>query len=83
MDIFIKAQNRQELDDCLLENGMIGDEGYICYTLDYCLNIVGEIGQTEGWHANIRLLNEDIYLSDSLIALSIAPDPETPENIWF
>lgn len=95
MDLFLKATDKAALDAALHQNRMITEDGYILFTDDYALNILGSISkivvndgnetfvEVSGYHANLRILTDSFTISESLLNMAIDPEPTTPVNVWF
>ena len=61
--------------------GMYQNGGYIQYTHDYALDLIGYIPSinNSGWCANLRMLNDDI---DTSIFDAYTVNPSSPYRVW-
>lgn len=63
VDLYYKFIDRQEMLTLLKPLGMIVDGALVLGNHQYAAWEVGEILGVEGWHLNIRLVDEELDLS--------------------
>lgn len=91
MDIYLKAENRDQLMAALMGCNFPFQDGEIIPTThDYALDEVGvlvdeEGNQKPGYHANLRVMNGpfgDSVLEELAEADVVITPPATPDRVW-
>jgi hypothetical protein len=88
MDYYIKCQDKTELDSVLDECGLMIEGEYIIASENHSLVVLGTISRVvdeveealDGYHANIRMLNDEPLCEHLLPYLVV---PQNPVNVWF
>lgn len=82
-DYYLKADSAQALYDVLGAAGVVieGDQGWhVADGHKYALDVIGEIADVAGFHANLRVMTDD-FDADKIAEIVIEP-PSNPVRGW-